>query len=124
MGCVPLYKPTEQQIECHIASRDALDLEHKKRVLDLNVAFIKSFNKLGWGDTVTDHLGSIVIDKVRFTTANSLCSHSINNVPQPCYYGRRLTQSGELRKDGSERTVFCSNIISYKVANGVTNCYP
>jgi hypothetical protein len=55
--------------------------EHKKAQLELALQYALQFNKVSVGDTITDYLGSIVVEEISFS--------SIDRCPEPLYRGRR-----------------------------------
>jgi len=75
-----------------------------KLIMELNVRFIKNVCKFKKGDIVTDHIGSICVEKISYQT--KLGSH-----PEFIVYGVELKKDLNPRKDGSKRAIYQSNII-------------
>tara|TARA_R110000868_G_C10865457_1_gene761840 strand:- start:238 stop:519 length:282 start_codon:yes stop_codon:yes gene_type:complete len=91
------------------------DLEYKRRLSDIeskaisarsNLAaeYAKSNRRFQAGNIVTDHIGSIIVDKVMFSMG---CS----SMPDTIYCGVVLTKGMQKRKDGKIRRVSQSNLI-------------
>lgn len=78
--------------------------DHDKSQLAKEYAF--SNNELKVGDTATDHIGTIMIEKISYTTGNVW-----NNVSPECvYFGSELKKDLTPRKDGSKRKIYQSNL--------------
>lgn len=78
--------------------------EQDKTLLAKAYAF--SNNELKVGDTVTDNVGTITIEKIQFTTGSIWNS----TFPECVYYGAELKKDLTPRKDGSKRKIYQSNI--------------
>lgn len=80
------------------------ELGHKKAALMME--FVNANNPYKIGDKITDHIGSIIIEKMGYAW----------NYPDsnPCatYYGLELKKDGTPNKKGSRRQVWQSNIVS------------
>lgn len=86
-----------------IAEIEAEMKERKKRLISL---YASENNPYKIGDVVTDHIGSIIIEKIS-------PSLSFGHASFPCcnYFGTELKKDGTPRKDGSKRSVHQTNII-------------
>lgn len=69
----------------------------KKSELAKMYAFENNPYKIG--DIVTDHIGSIIIEKIQFTRPYG------DKLPYCVYYGFELKKDGNIRKDKSKRSV-------------------
>ena len=79
------------------------DFENKKT--ELMKEFIRANNPYKIGDKVTDHIGSIIIEKMGFACA-------YNFKPCATYTGLELKKDGTPTKKGSRRQVWQSNLLS------------
>jgi len=67
--------------------------------------FAYANNPYKHGDIVTDHIGSIKIEKIQIYLG-------LNPYPQCVYIGVELTKKGEPNKRGNKRNIYQSNIIT------------
>lgn len=87
-----------------------------KKDLYKNFAFANNPYKVG--DIITDHIGSIKIEKIRFKrppynflpTSPECVYEGIELLPQCVYEGIELTKKGEPKKNESRRIVYQDNI--------------
>lgn len=88
--------------------------EYLKKIKDLNREFgekktsiMKSYvdanNKYKIGDTVTDHLGSIKVEKISY-------HWGLYDKPCAVFYGSELKKDGTVKKLGGKRNLYQSNI--------------
>ncbi len=96
-----MAKITQQEWEQEQASL-IRDFERKKAALIERIALTN--NELNIGDTVTDHIGSIRIEKIR--PANTYGS----TMPICIYYGPELRKDGTPKLNGAKRDLYQSNI--------------
>jgi len=75
-----------------------------RRELGLRKEFALSNNTVKIGETVTDHIGSIVVEQIKFSAS------SLYDTPICVYFGPQLTKAGHPFKDGSKRGVYQSNL--------------
>lgn len=71
----------------------------------LAAKYAKTNRKHKIGDIVTDHIGSILVEKIMFTNGYS-------SLPDSVYEGPILTKQNKPRKDGKVRDVYQFNIIT------------
>ena len=67
--------------------------------------FININNPYKIGDTITDHIGSIKFEKIRYSWGGSFFK------PTAVYYGVELKKDGASKKNGNKRAVYGSNIL-------------
>ena len=65
--------------------------------------FVKANNPYKIGDKVTDHIGTIIIEKIA-------CNWGYSGVPCAVYFGVELNKDGKPNKRGNKRTAWQSNI--------------
>ena len=78
------------------------EMRVKKSHLAAKYAKANRIHKIG--DIVTDHIGSILVEKIMFTGGQS-------SLPSSVYEGSILTKQNKPRKDGKIRAVYQFNII-------------
>lgn len=83
---------------------DNLEQEFEKQKINLAKVYAHSHRLFQEGDTISDTVGSIIIDAVKFTRG------SFNSLPECVYYGLELKKDGKLRKDGGRRSIYQSHI--------------
>jgi len=93
---------TKSQLEIKIKE---LKERFEKDKIDILKKFCIANNPYKVGDVVKDHMGSIIIEKIKFAT------YTISGTPECVYYGPELKKDGKPRKDGSKRNVWQSNIL-------------
>lgn len=90
--------------------------EYKKKLEDLESTLkVDKFNLVKQyidesltckiGDTITDHCGSIIFEKLKYTIQYR------TGKPTPIYFGTELKKDGTPRKDKSKRDVYGENVI-------------
>lgn len=82
------------------------EIEREMRVKKSQLAakYAKANRKHEIGLIVTDHIGSILVEKIMFTGGHS-------SLPDSVYEGPVLTKQNKPRKDGKTRAVYQFNII-------------
>lgn len=79
--------------------------EEKERAIGkLNIEFAKANNPYKVGDKVTDHIGTILIEKI------SVSAGAYNRLPCCVYFGPELKKDGEPKKSNAKRDLWQSNI--------------
>ena len=78
-----------------------LKAKHHNEKVALAREYAYSNNPYKVGDTVTDHIGSIRVDRIRVDITDNPCC---------IYYGIELTKKGVPYKSGSTRGVYQMNI--------------
>ena len=81
-----------------------LETEHIHRKKELMRKFVNENNPYKIGDTVTDHVGSIIIEKISY-------SRGYNSAPYAIYFGVELNKNGSVNKKGNKRCVHQVNIL-------------
>lgn len=81
-----------------------LELEFKDKKLELMKEFVRANNPYKIGDTVTDSIGSIIIEKMGY-------SWGFNSNPCATYSGLELKKDGTPTKKKTTRQVWQSNIV-------------
>lgn len=69
----------------------------------LAVEYAKANNPYKVGDIVTDHVGSIQVERITYTM-------DINNIPCAVFIGYELNKNGSKKKIDSLRNVYQTNI--------------
>jgi hypothetical protein len=97
-------------------TREEYDLKRKKLTEDFEAAksalareYAFANNSIKSGDIVTDHIGSILIEEIKFTKGYS------NEYPQCVYSGKILKKDLTPTKKGEKRDVYQSNLITKQV---------
>ena len=88
-------------------SKQKRDIERQaeKDKTALLIKFVDLNNPYKIGDIVTDHIGSIRYDKLKYTTTSS------GNIPTPIYIGIELKKDGTPKKRVVVRNVYGSNVL-------------
>ena len=86
----------EEQLKIIDKKSEAEKIEVIKRYCDAN-------NPYKIGDKFTDHVGTIIIEKIGYSNYTSLCC---------TYFGLELKKDGKPRKEGSKRVAYQSNDIN------------
>jgi hypothetical protein len=73
--------------------------------------FVIANNPYKKGDIVTDHIGTIKIESMRFSWGG------LGRQPCAIYYGVELKKNGEPKKNGNKRDVYQSNVLSIIAKN-------
>lgn len=81
-----------------------LKKEHDDKLIELAKECAHSNNTHKIGDIVTDHIGSIVIEKFRLY-------FGLSSLPSMIYYGTELKKDGTPTKKGGKRDVYQDNLI-------------
>ena len=91
--------------EDYKAKLKAIEHEARERIIALSRDYAFSNSSVISGDVVTDNVGSVAVEKVKYTKGDA------KHIPQCVYYGIELTKSMKPRKDGSKRNVYQSNLL-------------
>ena len=81
-----------------------LQEEHERKRFRLAFEYAISNNNVQVGDFVTDHVGTIKVDKISMFYDKE--------IPSLIYYGQEYTKTGKQLKNGSERPVYQINVES------------
>ena len=81
-----------------------LESEFENRKVELMKEFVRANNPYKIGDKVTDHIGSIIIEKMGF-------AWGFGNKPCATYTGLELKKDGTPNKMGDKRMVWQSNAV-------------
>ena len=80
-----------------------LELEIEDKKIELMKEFVKANNPYKIGDKVTDHIGSIIIEKIGILYGDSF--------PCAVYFGLELKKDGTPTKKGLRRQILQKNAI-------------
>jgi hypothetical protein len=92
-----VYK--QRMVQIH---KEASDKKEK-----LIMEYAMCINTHAKGDKITDHMGTIIIEKIRVKGGSS----GYEIMPSCVYYGLELKKNGEPRKDKSRRDIYISNVL-------------
>jgi len=79
--------------------------EHTEKQKKLMVEFCNANNPYKVGDIFTDHIGSIIIEKIKY-------SFSYSSIPCCTYFGLELKKDGTPKNNESKRTAWQLNDIN------------
>lgn len=85
-----------------------LNEKHDNELKELAIKFALSNNNVSIGDIVTDHIGSIKVDIIRFHLAET---------PSCVYCGIQHTKTGKPFKNKERRRVYQTNLIYHIRSN-------
>lgn len=99
--------------EEYIARLEEIKKKCQKEVNELGVEYAKSNNPHKVGDTIKDHMGAMVIERVQ-TVLSAFVQISFN-IPVCRYYGVQLKKDGTpMKRQDPTRSIYQSNIIDPK----------
>jgi len=90
--------------EEYLQKAKELESEFQNKKIVLMKAYVSANNPYKIGDKITDHMGTIIIEKIGF-------NRSMDGKPTATYTGLELKKDGTPTKKESRREVFLSNII-------------
>lgn len=79
--------------------------EAEKKKLNLMKEFALSNNPYKIGDKITDHAGTIIVEKMHVGFA------TLSGVPGMVYFGIELNKDGKSNKRGNKRSAYQCNLI-------------
>ena len=82
---------------------DLIKSRHNDEINALHMEYADSNNPYKIGDIVTDNIGSVKIEKIKYTIA-------LSRIPSCIFYGQELTKKGIPKKNGSKREIWQGNI--------------
>jgi hypothetical protein len=82
-----------------------IERQAQKDKTALIIKFVDLNNQYKIGDIVTDHIGSIRYDELKYTITGS------ENIPTPIYIGIELKKDGTPKKRVVIRNVYGSNVL-------------
>jgi len=91
-------------------TKDKLRREYEYSVKELNISFAKSNNPYNIGDKFTDHMGSIIIEKIQYSVSFVNCE----TVPSCVYFGAELKKDGTSKKNSKKRHAWQVNEVKAK----------
>lgn len=94
--------------EAYRAKKKAIESDCHKKIEALARDYALENSSVITGDIVTDNIGSIIVEKVKYTMGVS------TRAPECCYWGIELTKKMNPRKDGSKRLVLQSNLLNFQ----------
>lgn len=98
----------------YIARLEQIKRKCQKEVNELGLEYAKSNNPYQVGDTIKDHMGAMVIERVQ-PVLSALVQISYSNVPVCRYYGVQLKKDGTpMKRQDPTRSIYQSNIIDPK----------
>ena len=80
-----------------------LKKEHEEKRMQLIKEYVDSNNPYKIGDVVTDHVCSIIIEKIKYHI-------SLSGFPCAVYYGPELKKDGTPKKNGNKTYVYQINL--------------
>ena len=80
-----------------------LKAEYTKKEQALDIEFANANNLHKVGDIVTDHVGSIEVERISY-------GYSILSIPCVIYIGTELKKDGTKKKNNSVRSVYSTNL--------------
>jgi len=92
-------------LEEYRKSVEEINQETDKKKLFIEREFAFSNSNVEVGDVVTDHVGSVKVENIKFTR------HGLH-VPYCVYYGVILNKTGKPNKKGETRAVHHINIVN------------
>lgn len=81
--------------------------QEDERKKSLAKDYANSNNPYKIGDIITDHVGSIKIEEIKYSLYTSF-----DTLPCCVFIGTEITKKGELNKRGKKRMIYQTNIIS------------
>jgi hypothetical protein len=90
--------------EDYLKQKEELTLEFEGKKLDLMIKFVKENNPYKIGDKITDHIGTILIEKIGMGI-------SLSNIPCATYTGVELKKDGTPKKQRNIRHVWLCNVL-------------
>lgn len=81
-----------------------LEKELEAKLFALRREYAFSTTPYTVGDIVTDHIGSIIVERMSTVVGR-------NGVPQVLFNGPEFTKNGVIRKDGRKRTIWQENLL-------------
>ena len=84
----------------------ALQYEHARS--EYHRQFALSNNTVKHGDVFTDHIGSILVERI------GVCFSGLDTIPSCKYYGKELKKDGTPKKNNTYRTAYQSNSLTIK----------
>ena len=90
-------------IEEYKEKQKELKAEYRKKEQALDIEFAKANNPYKVGDIVTDHIGSINIERISY-------GYTFDSMPCAIYIGSELKKDGTEKKNNSVRNVYQTNL--------------
>lgn len=92
-------------IEEYKNRKAAIEHDYNKRLKALAMECAFSNSSVISGDIVTDHIGSVLVDHVKFSFSPT------SGIPACVYYGVELTKKLQPKKSGRVRGVWQTNVL-------------
>ena len=92
-------------IEDYKNKKSVIEHDYNKRLKALAMDFAFSNSSVIAGDIVTDHIGSVLVDHIKFSMSSS------SGGPTCVYYGVELTKKMQPKKSGRIRGVWQTNLL-------------
>lgn len=85
-----------------------IDIKCEKQKYLLDRKFALATNTIKVGDTIKDHIGSIIVETVKFTRTNYVYRLGF---PQAVFQGLMLKADGKPRKNRQWRSIYADNLM-------------
>jgi hypothetical protein len=92
-------------IEEYENKKSVIEHDYNRRLKALAMDYAFSNSSVIAGDIVTDHIGSVLVDHVKFSMS------SLSGEPTCVYYGVELTKKMQPKKAGKVRGVLQGNLL-------------
>lgn len=87
-----------------------LEQEYTSKINKLKIEYAKAHNPYSVGDIVEDHLGKLLIEKIKFTERRVVDK----TIPYCFYIGKELNKNGSVSKKQTGRKVYQFNILEHE----------
>lgn len=81
--------------------------KYEQEKFNLLKQYVDSQHTYKIGDKFTDHIGTIIIEKIGYAMG-------LLRIPDATFYGPEITKKGEPKKNGSKRATYLSNEVKQK----------
>lgn len=81
-----------------------IEAEYAGAKKQLAIRYAKESNNVSIGDTITDHIGKLIVESIGYYLGHGL--------PECIYHGKILTSKGEPIKRGTHRDAYQSNLLT------------
>ena len=96
---------TKEELEIKLK---ALDIDHKMNQDKAIKQFCDANNPYKVNDKFTDHIGTVIIEKIRY-------SYTVSGTPCCIYFGTVLKKDGNPKLSGEKRNAWQSNDVSNSI---------
>jgi len=88
----------------YLSQLKILDHDYNKNKNELMIKYATENSPLKIGDVATDHIGSIIVEQIKFTAATD------DHIPVCLYLGQTLKKDGSQTKKKEKRMVYQGNL--------------